>query len=1581
MGSLEIMIPSTEFKTMTLEKFCVKRHFEIGLINSATLQDENFLENLVALNKTKEKLTQVTFIEQKEVNNFITDVSMGKMDFQFPPSLMDELESFSQNGKPICSNDYELDEEYEAYSMKFKLIQVMYQQYADLVADMRRREKTERELDILAERKPKRPYSEMKSKQSTATSIKSGKRNYFMPEDYTDVEITENDLIVDDLLKNQINFYIFRGYEDINIVKYLLKAKMNLSFIIQVSEFEPDENRDLNYFWKAVTDIRNCPCDSLQNIALMKYQAPPHEDNCVQLEAYLKELLTVVKSLVDLKRQHFNYIKSLKVIDTKFTETFRAFPVYESLMNNYPLETITIPLVINSMIQEVQMKSENIVKTFVNKKPHKSSKIHTTTCPFDVISNLRPKQKKETEEEDKSFKVYDKDNLNLTLRSYKDIGYQYVQDNLNILKLQPSVTFAQQCNFQTSLDDTMHHTHDVFVPSEDEPSFTDEQIDHLINLLYLKNKYSYKKEYNKTHGNEFTNNLIFHDEYRHVQNSQPHCIFNKGWKKPMPFIDHNSDSNVYESLRPMALHWAEILKPEVLFQYLFDSQLKYLCCDYIQCIFTNSLLVRFHNDVNSFGLHTRVFNEYLRTPVGLGDFCKFTLIDDYEWLKKHEVPPQITYTTVVEFLEDQTAMRLYGDVNNYYKDLLVPQIKYSSSDIRKVTECPCLEDNVCTILERCSDNYAPYAELSANLEAILKDLEEYKNIIDLAEHCKRKSDQHYSFAAYNFGVTKFRVKGHMIHFESLDNVRLTVDYTQLHDELPTLTVKIMSENYLFVCHTPQNSFNCHVFLSDETIVVFSKPLVPSKREESTDLHKEESELTFKDLEEAIYDIRKRSPQNSIFSQEDQPAVPSNQEYTIPSFDLNHYSSLESYPIVGNLIRETPVEQHKRNLEKEVDLLKRLQNHPRCMKVSRKSSRHFNYLEKKIPESNIPISDIIKRIIDNPNKKQQCEIPKRKCIIKGDKEMRKSNVNFDVSATVPNGLSIKLLPSEIFPGSSIIRQSYEYASPPAEIQRERYRMFTEDGTLIIGHFDGGITLLMSSGREIIFRKPSNIKDEDNYCRVKKKVDEHTIRKLLARLMSNKPNQPHSEYFISRRGHLNSKSQTVSFCKGLTEIETVPYSVISMITYEGEKITIKNKKLFRALHSRHTFEVNFQSEESCFKREDGFKSTIDRDGTHHIEFPDGTTIKTVMHVEEVPIRFNKKDKMGWVLITCTFFYEHPYYKPVFFDNINSNINIRFNEYDYLNINADGCIANLGNSINLSIKPNHIRFTKKCNSCEAEYKCKLYVDPLYNNKKPDEGTYFVTVEDSYKKHFKADFDGKCKVIPTYLTGPMNKNRCYYHSSTMELQKIYLINNDLSGMVLHNDKIASSLTRDSDHDKNINHFFDVRNALVFLTQCKTFYNKFNERFYGKILTELEKYSNELINENRPVFYRTNRNLFSMFEMDQVSGLMTCLKKFFKEEVMKNVASSLSALKFHLKTSKFSINTLSQNEDEPDVIPRTIMSIQEKMLELSRRDAQVKQIFKAPIPNYFNSKVCTYVEGDKYNSESSIRNKTSDQPTRTSSL
>lgn len=453
---------------------------------------------------------------------------------------------------------------------------------------------------------------------------------------------------------------------------------------------------------------------------------------------------------------------------------------------------------------------------------------------------------------------------------------------------------------------------------------------------------------------------------------------------------------------------------------------------------------------------------------------------------------------------------------------------------------------------------------------------------------------------------------------------------------------------------------------------------------------------------------------------------------------------------------------------------------------------------------------------------------------------------------------------------------------------------------------------------------------------------------------------SEYYISRRSHLKSKYTSIESCQSFADVSKLPYSTVSMITFEGEKITIKKKKLYKSQYSRHTIDINFQTEERYYKREDGFIAKLDRDGTQYVEFPDGTSIKTIVSVAEEPIYFSKKDQMGWILITSTVFYEHPYYKPVVFDNVNSNIEIRLNDFDYLNVNPQGGFFSMKNSTQINVKADFITFTKDCSHCNSQYKCNLFVEPLYQNRKlKEEPGFFLVAEDSYNKTFKADFKGNCKINPEYIHTAQNERKCH-HSVQFDHQRIYLIKNDLEGMILWNDKAVSAAMRDSEEEKNIHHFNDERNSLVFLTISRNLFTKFSDRFFGKTLKEIDFGNFKPPNKNS-LIYQTTRNIYSMFELDQIDGLMNCLKKFFQEETMKELALSLSALKFHLSSSKFSLHSLSQlypEEEEASAV--NAISLHDKLKQINKRITSAKKIMKMPLPNYFHSNLCTYIDVEK---------------------
>ncbi|KAK9890768.1 hypothetical protein WA026_012113 [Henosepilachna vigintioctopunctata] len=1538
-NSLDVFNPSTEFKSLGLSKFCVKKHFEIGLVNTLTPEDEPFLNKLISLNKIKEDITHVTFIDSSDVMNFIK-TSAGSKDSVFPPFLLEELKNFSKYHENPHLDSFALIN--QACSIKFKLIQAMYEQFSNEVREKRRQELLGKELAALADKRPigsreKRSRSNMgsRSKHSTATSKKKSIHEI----DCTEIGLTENDLIVDDILKDQVYFYIIKGYNDIKLVKELAKMHVEISFIIQISERTPHDQNSLKQFWKDIDTVRSYPCDFLKNIALMKYQPPPHDCIVRSPESNLKDIVDIVKSLIDLKRLHFNYVKDLLLIDTKLPEIFNVFPLYESLMDRYPPETLTIPLIIDGMLEELQFKSiKNAVYTKKLTRPHPRKK---NSCPFDIFSKVRRPNGIKKVNDATYFKVYENDNLNLTFNSYK-VGSEYMKSSLRVLKLQVPVQLAQRCEFNTSIDDYLPHAHEVCIPSVNQAVLTNDQTDHLINLLYLKNSILRKSTPVDMDGNEFTRNLIIHNSRKFVEDALPKYVSEKTGKFSETFIGMNREFNVYQSIRPLSLHWGEVLKPELLLQYLLDSQLKYLCSDYVVCDLTNTLMVRFHNDVDTFGLHTTVWKEYLRSPVGLADFCKFVLMEDYEWLKKHIPYSQITYVDIVRRLEKQTPVRLADDVsNNAYKHLLTPEIQYSSSDIRKYNQCACFEDDVSNSSKDERGLYSQRA-LSSNLHEILHDLDEYTKTVDFADHCRREPSQPFSFPAYGMGSTKFNITGHTTTFISMDNVILTVDTSRLCTEISNLNLKLLSDDNLFVLHTNQKNFNFHFILADGTIVVFAKP-----KEEECSGKTDTNSSPYPSTKNLIYDELSAASRPSATSRQEQEQ----EEQMIISMDFNHYSSLELYPVVGNIIRESPEELYRKDVEKEMDILQRLQTNTNCIKVARRGS--FEHLEQIVTENAIPISSVVRRIINNPEKDRLCSMPKRKCVILGDVPPKKLNSSFDYAITVPNGLTVKVLPSENTPNSYIVKQSYQYAVGPENVEEEKYRIFTNDGNIIIRKVDGTMRILTSSGKEVRFDKISNTSGEEVHCKSHKKLDEDLVRKLLTRLMSNHPDQEESDFYPSRRAHLRSKSKSVSNCPKLIEMSKIPFSAISVVTLDGNRITLKDKKLSKISYSRLMSEINFLTEERQLKREDGFTSTTDRDGSHHVYFPDGTSIRTTVFIEDEIVRVNEKDKMGWVVITTVFSYEHAFYKPVYFDNVNDNIKIRLNEHQSLEVTEKGARLDMKNSA-WDIKTDVISFTKTCERCDSHYNCEICIEPLYQNKKLDQEANFVTAKDSYDKTFKADYSGNCKVIPSTIKGAFNKNGCN-HAVMTDHQKIYCIKKDLSGMLLWNDRKMTSLIRSTRENQTVHHNIDSKNTLLLVTITKNMSTKFSERFLGKVIREFEMIE-EMLPVNRPVLYQVTRKLYSLIEVGQIDDLVKCLQNVFKEEEEQELSESKSVVEFLQHYTDRSRSSLISASEEESKTPLATISVHEKIMALGKQFREAKKIMQAPLPNYFHSSLCTYV-------------------------
>ncbi|KAF2885210.1 hypothetical protein ILUMI_20966 [Ignelater luminosus] len=105
----------------------------------------------------------------------------------------------------------------------------------------------------------------------------------------------------------------------------------------------------------------------------------------------------------------------------------------------------------------------------------------------------------------------------------------------------------------------------------------------------------------------------------------------------IPYVQYLNKPNLYEAKNIMAYRWYEILPVLSTLQELYKAQNDYLCLDHKYCSFDDSILLRYHNCVDEFGINITKWDQSLRTPIStVREFCRYVIHVESQWLKKEE---------------------------------------------------------------------------------------------------------------------------------------------------------------------------------------------------------------------------------------------------------------------------------------------------------------------------------------------------------------------------------------------------------------------------------------------------------------------------------------------------------------------------------------------------------------------------------------------------------------------------------------------------------------------------------------------------------------------------------------------------------------------------------------------------------------------------------------------------------------------------------------------------------------------------------------------------------------------------------
>lgn len=847
--------------------------------------------------------------------------------------------------------------------IKIKLIETMYEEYSVKVDEILKQRTLDETLNTLC-------YSVDDKKKKT---VVNDRRSYdTFQDDKTKFALKQSEIVSNGNIYDFISFYILKGFMNADVFQCLSDINVPITAIIRI-EWNIIENFYNETFWNKVYEhfdgSNSLP--SLEDTILMKFTI--QNDN---LEEHLQRLVYLCRSVYEIKLNHLNYIKNLHLHHPK--NTYEYYPLdcmrmYCKNLDKFPSECVNIPVILNNLLLEVDSKQKQTKNSFNDDS--------------DDFKIFKRQQKILSDPIIKSFQSQERDLLNILMNCYPKIGPEIYYTSMKMLK-----TFKLDELYKDlfRLPIEIIHKHDK-CPSEVSNMKDDDSLKHFIHLLLINSMHFNEKIENIDAKSKFSENLITYEEW---------VLFSESKQKfDAPNLCNPSSLNY---------NWIEPLSSSALLQEFFKAQQDFF---YVHKIFspeTETLLIQFHNKLDNFGVNVQYYNQSLRTPVCLRDFCKYITVEETKWL--HE--------NYEKFNCEKFELRETCSGTLKLKNLdLYPEYHH---------------------LLNFSDDDSSYKnfneEKTQKLKEIIDELRKFPYSNDVKNFCDSKTGK--SFIAYDLSSSYLRLTGTRTIFQSNDDVKLIVDNSRWLYEQSKCVFNLETSGFSLIVHsneefTRNKQFGFNFHLNCNAIVSFEY----CKTEIDSILYETESESLINE-------------ENSL--EELETKFTFNEKY-LTTIDEKQFQEL--FSINEENVKDLASDDH--------DLFFKVLQQSDNSDIYKINSS-LKHLKRVNPEIKVPIQNVLKSFIAKESKK----VERQKYILRNNEIKSAKNQSFHFRISFSNNLYISPYTSTINSNFYDIKQEYLHPSP---VPDEKYRLFTRAGHILIKLSNNSIKILTSNGETLHFTK--------------------------------------------------------------------------------------------------------------------------------------------------------------------------------------------------------------------------------------------------------------------------------------------------------------------------------------------------------------------------------------------------------------------------------------------------------------------------------------------------------------------------------
>ncbi|KAF5307606.1 hypothetical protein FQR65_LT06762 [Abscondita terminalis] len=418
------------------------------------------------------------------------------------------------------------------------------------------------------------------------------------------------------------------------------------------------------------------------------------ESNDMDDNACFKAFIEIggeIVKLLDIKRRYLNYVRNLKICEIDSVpkcEPIDRYTIYRNTIKSLPSECFNVQILLDTMLEEFSSLpsnpyENNLVIDLETPKYHFGIKNHVVNVlnqqlNCDCISNDTDFFKMNLPVTRKPFLVDPNNEIYIAVNPYHSIQNEYLKRNGLLLQKSKSSLLWKKYLLPEEMKILTNKYH-LKTMSED-LDISLQELQYIIHvLLFLSIKCSEETLLEpKTSMNslfpplqdaapnitKYTAN--FTNETQTIEvNSREEL------NKSIPNLTYSLEPNTYEAKNMENFKWYEKLCKEVMLQELYKAERLYLCFDYKYSVFDDSILLRFHNELDDFGINRKIWTQSLRTYLGIKEFCKYIIHEEAKWLEIEEIK-------YMQALEEECRKRL--ELEKEMKENLYGKLEFSDED-------------------------------------------------------------------------------------------------------------------------------------------------------------------------------------------------------------------------------------------------------------------------------------------------------------------------------------------------------------------------------------------------------------------------------------------------------------------------------------------------------------------------------------------------------------------------------------------------------------------------------------------------------------------------------------------------------------------------------------------------------------------------------------------------------------------------------------------------------------------------------------------------------------------------------------